>query len=113
VKKCRYLLMPSVWSAADRFAAKRKAPTLEEFKGADNIILVKGDAKDKATLEPLLALLEKYDAEGPRMDAAHAAAKVRQAEQAAWEAVHPAPVEEMTVRFWPVQSAEYPTTVGK
>ena len=96
----RYCLMPMLFHATDRMAQQWKAPAPGDFKLTTDILLAEGDSENKTALEPLFALLNKYDTEGAQMEYHAAALKQDQADRAAWEAAHPAPPENTVIRFW-------------
>ena len=93
-------MMPMMFHATDRMAQQWKAPGPTDFKLSTDIILAEGDPDNKTALEPLLALLNKYDTQGPQIEYHAEAIKQDQAARAAWEAAHPAPPENTVIRFW-------------
>jgi hypothetical protein len=113
VGKRRYCMMAMAHKASDRFVAQVKPPALTEFKEPTDIILTKGDSTNQEALEPLMALLAKYDAESGLIESTAAAIKADQAARTAWEAEHPEPPEDSVIRFWPIQSTQYSTAPVK
>ena len=113
VGRRRYCMMPMMFHATDRMAQQWKAPAPAEFKIPTDIILEEGDPDNKPALEPLLALLEKYDTEGPQIAATAAAIKADQEARADWEKAHPQRPEDAVIKFWPIKSTQYPTKAAK
>lgn len=100
VGRTRYCMMPMMFHATDRMAQQWKAPAASSFKEPTDIVLAQGDPTNKAALEPLLALLAKFDSDGETLQATAAAIKADQEARAAWEAANPAPPENTVIRFW-------------
>lgn len=113
VGRRRYCLLPVMFHATDRMNQKWKAPAPLEFKRSTDIILAEGDPDNKAALEPLLALLGRYDTAGDQIAATAAAIKADQEARDAWEEAHPQKPEDVVIKFWPIQSTQYPTKVAK
>jgi hypothetical protein len=102
VGRCCYLLMPVMRHAGDRFASKEQIPDLSSFKLPTDIVLTKGDIANKEALEPLRALLEKYDTEGGLIASTAAAQKADLEARIAWEAAHPEAPQDTVIKFWAV-----------
>ena len=113
VGRRRYCMMPMLFHATDRMAQQWKAPAPAEFNLPTDIILAEGDPDNKIALEPLLALLERYDTDGDQIAATAAAIKADQEARAAWEKAHPQKPEDVVIKFWPIRSSQYPTKAGK
>lgn len=113
VGKRRYFLMPTMHHATDRFVGMEQVPALTQFREPNDILLKKGDSTNHDAMEPLLALLEKYNTEGGQIASTAAAIKTDQEARTSWEAAHPEPPADMVIKFWPVESTQYSTTPGK
>jgi hypothetical protein len=101
VGRTRYCMMPMMFHATDRMVQQWKAPDPSFFKEATDIVLAEGDPDNKTALEPLLALLAKFDTDGPQLQETAAAIKADQEARAAWEAEHANdPPENTVIRFW-------------
>lgn len=101
VGRRRYCMMPMMFHATDRMVQQWKAPAASSFKEPTDIVLVEGDPDNKSTLEPLLALLSYFDANGPQLNETAAAIKADQEARAAWEAAHTNdPPENTVIKFW-------------
>jgi hypothetical protein len=113
VGRRRYCLMAMAHKATDRFVAQVKPPALTDFKEPTDIILTKGDSTNEEALEPLMALLAKYDTESGLIQSTAAAILADQEARRVWEADNPQPPEDSVIRFWPIQSTQYSTTPVK
>ncbi len=113
VGKCCYVMMPAVFPANPRLQEQYSVPELEAFRAANGIIMLEGDAMDAPAMEPLHALLVEYSEKGGLIVSSHEQRKAMQKEQAEWEAANPTPPQSLTVKFWTVQSAEYPVALRK
>jgi hypothetical protein len=100
VGRRRYCLMPMVFHATDRMVQQWKAPAPDSFQETTDIVLAEGDLENTASLEPLHALLAKFDSEGASIATAAAAIKAAHAARVSWEAANPAPPENTVIRFW-------------
>ena len=101
VGRRKYCMMPKIFHATDRMVQQWKAPAPSSFREPTDIILVEGDPDNKAALEPLLALLRKFDTDGDQLNETAAAMKADQEARAAWEAEHANdPPENAVIRFW-------------
>jgi len=113
VGRRRYCMMAMGHKASDRFVAQVKPPAPTDFKEPTDIILTKGDSTNQDALEPLMALLTKYDAESGLIESTAAAIKADQEARKIWEAANPEPPTDSVIRFWPIQSTQYSTTPVK
>jgi hypothetical protein len=113
VGRRRYCMMAMTHNASDRFVAQVKPPAITDFKEPTDIILTKGDPTNQEALEPLIALLSKYDTESGLIESTAAAIKADQEARKAWEAANPEPPTDSVIRFWPIQSTQYSTTPVK
>jgi hypothetical protein len=113
VGRRRYCMMPMMFHATDRMVRDWKAPAPPDFKLPTDIILAEGDPENKTALEPLHALLERYDSAGDQIAEAAAAMKEEQEARAAWEKAHPQKPEDAVIKFWPIRSSQYPTKSAK
>ena len=102
-------MMPMMFYATDRMVQQWKAPDPASFKEPTDIVLVEGNQDNKIALEPLLALLEKFDTDGVSLQATAGAIKADQEARAAWEKAHPPQPEDVVIKFWPIKSRQYPT----
>lgn len=133
VGKTRWLLSPSVTKAASQPQTASPAkgtspggsinhqpsainsPTLADFNGpggpSGSILVEKGNAELSEGLEPVMALMAKYQDPAERARIAEDFAKMTamQAAAEAWAKEHPEPVRDTVIKFWPVESTEYPT----
>ena len=113
VGRRRYCIMATTHHASDRFVAQVKPPALTDFKEPTDIILTQGDSTNQEALEPLMALLSKYDNESGLIESTAAAIKADQEARKTWEAANPEPPIDSVIRFWPIQSSQYSTTPVK
>ena len=109
VGRRRYCIMAVTHHASDRFAAEAKPPGLTDFKDPTDIILTKGDPTNQEALEPLMALLSKYDTESGLIESTAAAINADQEARSAWEKAHPPRPEDVVIKFWPIKSTQYST----
>ena len=109
----RYCMMASMHHGTDRFLGPIKVPALSDFKDPMDILLTKGDSTNQEAMEPLVALLEKYDTEGEQIAATAARIKADQEAREAWEKVHPVRPEDEVIKFWPIKSSQYSTNPVK
>ena len=100
VGRRRYYMMSTMYHAADRSAGKIKAPPLTDFKEDSDILLTKGNPANAAALEPLHALIEKYDRERGLIESTAAAIKADEDARRAYEAKYPSPPENTVIRYW-------------
>ena len=100
VGRRRYCMMSTMYHAADRSAGKFKAPALTDFKEDSDILLTKGNPANTAAIEPLKALLAKYDTERGLIESTAAAIKADQDERRDYEAKYPSPPENTVIRYW-------------
>jgi hypothetical protein len=100
VGRRRYCMMSMMYHAADRSAGKIKAPALTDFKEDSDILLTKGNPANTAALEPLKALLAKYDTERGLIESTAAAIKADQDARRDYEAKYPSPPENTVIRYW-------------
>lgn len=90
-------------------------PKWEDFKGpggsAGAILVEKGNPDLIEALEPVMALTAKYQdpAESARIAEDFAKMTAIQAAAEAWAREHPEPVRDTVIKFWPLESTEYPT----
>ena len=97
----RYCLMPVIFQATDRMAQQWKAPAADSFKQPTDIVLTEGSPENQLALEPLVALLARFDAEGPALEKIAVAMRENQAARAAWEAAHAGdPPQDTVIKFW-------------
>ncbi len=111
--KRHYTLLPTLSRAKPPFAGPLKPPALTDFRKKSDIILAVGDSTNKDAMEPLMALLAKYDAEGHLIEAADAAIKADQKAREAWEKANPELPTHTVIKFWQVPSTGDPTTLAK
>lgn len=72
-------------------------------------LVVEGDASDSEALLPIAALHQIYREEGEELAAAHANRELRLAAEAEERRLHPEPVRNTVVRFWPIRSNVFAT----
>lgn len=108
----RYCLMASARHAKDRFTGLVDVPSSAAFQEKGGIILIKGNSANLEAMEPLSALLAKYEKEGPAILAADAAIKADNAARAAWEKAHPRKPREKVIKHWVVRSNLPPKTAA-
>jgi hypothetical protein len=104
--------MASARHAKDRFTGLVDVPSSAAFQEKGGIILIKGNSANLEAMEPLSALLAKYEKEGPAILAADAAIKADNAARAAWEKAHPRKPREKVIKHWVVRSNLPPKTAA-
>ena len=98
--KRHFTLLPTLSRAKTPFTGPLKPPALSDFRRKSDIILTAGDSTNKDAMEPVMALLAKYDTEGQLIVAADATIKADQKAQAAWEKANPEPPTHTVIKFW-------------
>ena len=104
VGRHRYCMMPSVQYARNRFASPGKVPALSAFAENSDILLVAGDDANQEAMEPLRALVGKFNVEGPRIREMAAAIKADHEGRAAWEKAHPETPRNVVIKHWVIES---------
>ena len=107
----RYLLFPFVLHSHK--PRPGSPPLILAPVPADGLgfIVVKGDASQKESVNPIAALHQIYKEEAPQLKAAWEERERVRLEEEAWRAANPPPPPgDLVIRFWPVQSQTYSTT---
>jgi hypothetical protein len=107
IARIRYWIFATVVDGTLRTAGKRAVPAAESLPEDGSFVLLKGDVAETAALAPIQALHEHYLQNGPALAAAWGERlEFARAEE---ERKRNAPPEDTVIRFWPIESAVYPT----